>query len=168
MPVQRANGYSLTKLVMYQSPFPSSSGLEGPMYQAELFSPFPISLTVPGPWAPFFTSLEGPRHPGCDDTITKQGGVTEHRALSIKSSSYETTVGFGPQLPLDSKAQGSGILPPSSASPKFWVINIFPHAFIPYYDYYIDTTSQVLRFDPFCRASRWLRTVSQPVIQILC
>lgn len=53
--------------------------------------------------SPFFTSLEGPRHPGCDDTITKQGSVAEHRALSIKPSSYGTKVGLGPQLLLDSK-----------------------------------------------------------------
>lgn len=51
----------------------------------------------------FLTSLEGPRHTGCDDTITKQGGVAEHWALSIKSSSYENKVELGPQLPLDSK-----------------------------------------------------------------
>lgn len=83
--------------------FPFSSGLEGLMHQTEFFSPFPVSLKVPGPWAPFLTSLEGPRHPGCNDTITKQGSVAEHGALSIKSSTYETTVGLGPQLPLDSR-----------------------------------------------------------------
>lgn len=95
--------FSATKLVMYQSPSPSSSGLEGLMHQTEFFSPFPISLKVPGPWAPFLTSLEGPRHPDCNDTITKQGSVAEHGALSIKLSTYETTVGLGPQLPLDSR-----------------------------------------------------------------
>lgn len=88
---------------MYQSPFPSSSGLEDPMHQTEFFSLFPISLKVPGPWAPFLTSLEGPRHSGCDDTMTKQRDEAEHRALSIKSSTYETTVRLGPQLPLDSR-----------------------------------------------------------------
>lgn len=36
---------------------------------------------------------------------TNQGSVAEDRALSVKSSSYETKVELGPQLLLDSKTR---------------------------------------------------------------
>lgn len=106
MPVQKANGHSL---------WPNWSCISLLSLPHQVWkvpctrqNSSPPSLSASrflgaGLTSPFLTSLEGPRHPGCDDTITNQGSVAEHRALSVKSSSYETKVGLGPQLPLDSK-----------------------------------------------------------------
>lgn len=150
---------------MCQSPFPSSSGLEGPMYQAEFFSPFPISLKVPGQWAPFSLLYQpwrsqAPRlwwhHHKTGKCGRTQSTVYKTKQLWDQSGTW-TTVAAGQQNAWSPSGQEyfhHHLLLPSSE----WVIRICPHF------YYIDTTSQVLRFDPFCRASRWLGTISQPVL----
>lgn len=100
---------------------------------------------------------------------TGRCGRTKSTVYKIKQlgdlSGTWTTVAAGQQNPWSPNGQGyfhHHLLPPSSEC----VINIFPHFYfilILLYWYH-----KVLRFDPFCRASRWLGTVSQPVIQIFC
>ena len=63
---------SRTELVAYQSPFPSSSALEGPGHQANFFSPSLAASRLLGarPTSSLLTGLEGPRHPANQAVMT--------------------------------------------------------------------------------------------------
>ena len=63
---------SRTELVAYQSPFPSSSALEGPVHQADFFSPSLVASRLLGarPTSSLLTGLEGPRHPANQAVMT--------------------------------------------------------------------------------------------------